>query len=468
MSHAPLLVTLLSVLATGIGLAAASGPQYQHNPQVIKLDLPPAPDSAGSLVTADLDGDGRLDYLVTVPGHLGAYAHDGRKLWVLQVPLVVGGSSESEGLPGHHGAGVQAGDLDGDGRAEVVFLTKDGLLHVVSGASGQEEWQARPPVPAGAERWEHAAIANFRGQGDRDLLLQATNAQGYRVGHYLAAYAASDLRQAKPPLWQRDDFGALAHGPARLADLNGDGRDEVLGFTIVRPDGTLPGWAYPPRSKELAGGASFHIDYLGVANVRPDLPGLEVVLLEEGRNYVALVNLERGVLWHRPGPGREEPQNAAVGNFDPRRPGLEIWCRSRHNTNQTPWVMDARGEVIAEWKMAERAPAGWTDAGVETIWAIDWTGGERQLAAAKERHRSGDVAVFDPITGEFVARFPERADRIYVADVSGDWREEILVLAGSELHIYHNPRPNPRPGQPRLWTQQHYRRSKMNWNYYSP
>ena len=45
---------------------------------------------------------------------------------------------------------------------------------------------------------------------------------------------------------------------------------------------------------------------------------------------------------------------------------------------------------------------------------------------------------------------------------------EIAVVNGSEIHVYHNPAPNPRPNQPRLWEQNHYRRSKMTWNYYSP
>jgi len=90
------------------------------------------------------------------------------------------------------------------------------------------------------------------------------------------------------------------------------------------------------------------------------------------------------------------------------------------------------------------------------------------LCAAKERHKSGDVAIFDPITGKFVRRFSEKADRLYVADVSGDWREELIVLTGQDLHIYHNNSPNPNPDRPRLWTQGHYRRSKATWNYYSP
>jgi hypothetical protein len=285
------------------------------------------------------------------------------------------------------------------------------------------------------------------------------------VGRYVAAYAIQHLDGE--PLWETDRFGALAHGPFRLADLNEDGRDEVCGFTIISPDGTLPGWTYPPIAKRNAGGASFHIDSLFIANVRPDVPGLEVVLLEEGRNYVGIASIRQGMLsWttHE----RQEPQNAAVGEFDPDRAGLEIWCRSRYDRHQRPWVMDSRGVVISRYAMDDVAPEGWTDKGVEEIATVHWTGRSEQLAVAKERHRSGDVGVFEPLTGRFVARFEEAADRLYVADVSGDWREEIIVVNDRELHIYENPAPNPRPDQPRLWHQQHYRRSKMGWNYYSP
>ena len=65
-------------------------------------------------------------------------------------------------------------------------------------------------------------------------------------------------------------------------------------------------------------------------------------------------------------------------------------------------------------------------------------------------------------------RFHEKADRIYVADVAGDWREEIIVVNGKEIHVYQNTARNPRPGERRLWSRQAYRRSKMSWNYYSP
>jgi outer membrane protein assembly factor BamB len=194
------------------------------------MDIPGPESTAEGMIVADLDDGGLMDYLVTVPGHIAAYANDGGKLWVKKTDVSVGAHQETEGLPGSHGPGVQAADVDRDGETEVLYLTRDGALHAVDGSSGREKWKATPPVPEGAQRWEHLIIADFRGKGDRDLLLQATNTRRYRTAPFLAAYRVADLRRRKfRPLWTRDDFAACAHNGARVADLDGDGRDEVLG-----------------------------------------------------------------------------------------------------------------------------------------------------------------------------------------------------------------------------------------------
>ena len=373
------------------------------------------------------------------------------------------GKAERDGLPGNHAPGVQAADVDQDGRTEILFLTRDNTLHIVDARLGVIKWRGELAVPGGAARWEHLVIADFRGHGDRDVLLQATNVEGYRTGRYLAAYAVDDLMRngQATPLWTRDDFAANAHSGARVADLDGDGRDEVLGATIVGPDGELL-FGIPLKG---------HVDSLFVADVRPDLPGLEVVALEEGGgwwygNRIFLYNQER-LIWQT-GFRRREPQNAAIGDFDPERPGLEVWCRSRFDEHQAPFVFDAHGDLIEHYEMDDVAPVGWTSHGVEIIAPVHWTGSAKQLAAAKERYRQGEVAIFDPLSGRFVERFQEQAKRLYVADVSGDWREELVVLNGSALHIYENPEPNPNADRPRLWTESDYRRSKMTWSYYNP
>ena len=55
-----------------------------------------------------------------------------------------------------------------------------------------------------------------------------------------------------------------------------------------------------------------------------------------------------------------------------------------------------------------------------------------------------------------------------MGDLVGDWREEIIVWNGDELHIYGNTAPNPRPKEKRKWTVRNYRRLKQCHNYYSP
>lgn len=456
----PLLLVLLLSASPSFALERL-WPQYQESPFVIEMDIPGPTDTRGGIITADLDGDGRPDFLVSVPGHIAAYTNDGKKLWVLKTAVHVTAQSEKNGLPGHHGPGLQAADIDDDGDTEVLFLTDDSVVHAVDGATGEEEWSALPLVPDDAERWEHLVVANFRGMGDRDLLLQATNRSGYRMGRFLAAFSIADLAVGQTePLWTRDDYLGCAHSGARVADLDEDGRDEVLGATVIGFRGKILF-----RLPELGKGA--HLDAVYAADVRPEFPGIEVVALEERNPNRVFVYGLGGLLWeghHK----HQEPQNAAIGEFDLDRAGLEIWCRSRYDKDQRPFVFDAKGEKIAGYRLNKVKPKGWTASGVEVINKIDWTGEAKQLVVAKERHKRGDVALFDPVTGEFVRRFRTKADRLYVADVSGDWREEIIVQSGSKLRIYFNPDRNPNPGRDRLWVRNAYQRSKMTHNYYSP
>ena len=456
MNRRTLALIALTLVSISITAAYAANP----TPEVIKLDIPAldVEDSAGGIIAADVNNDKKPDYLVTVRGHLAVYDNSGRKLWIKKTDIVVGSQSESQGLPGHHGPGTAAADVDNDGKTEVVYLTKDSTLHIVDGATGRQESSATPPLPKDASRWELAMIADFRGTGkDNDILLQATNKSGYRTGKYLAAYNIDTLLKGGKPLWTTDKFVSCAHNGARLADLNGDGKDEVLGVTILSPAGKLITRAIEGR---------YHADSIFVADVRPELPGLELVMLEEGANQVQVIALT-GPIW-RSHFKKQEPQNAAVGKFKKNSDEIFIWCRSRYNEHQKPFVFDSKGNKVFDYEMDNLAPKSWTASGVEVIHTIDWTGRKQQLACAKERHTSGDVCIFEPLTGKFVLTLPEKADRLYVADTTGDWREEIVVLNGSELHIYTNNAPNPRPNHQRLWKNRNYRRLKQCHNYYSP
>ncbi|OHB81615.1 MAG: hypothetical protein A2W31_14995 [Planctomycetes bacterium RBG_16_64_10] len=57
-----------------LGATAHAAPELNPvRPRVIALDFAVAQAGKGSVVTADCDGDGRMDFVVTAPGHVGAY-----------------------------------------------------------------------------------------------------------------------------------------------------------------------------------------------------------------------------------------------------------------------------------------------------------------------------------------------------------------------------------------------------------
>ncbi|WDP90771.1 MAG: metal-dependent hydrolase [Desulfobacter sp.] len=450
----------------------------------IRLDDMPVNDTGkGGILVYDIDDDSQKDFIITKPGYIGVWNNLGEKIWQINFDILVTRKAEYEGLPGLHAPGLQIGDIDGDGNSEVIVLSKGSKLNILDGKTGNIEKSIYVEPPKGAIQWEHVVLADFRGTGDHDVLLQATGNYSYRLGKYIAAYSWDVLNgNLIESMWSRDDFIPNAHNGARVADLDGDGRDEVLGGTIITPDGIIS------CKIPLEG----HIDYISVADVRPDIEGLEVVALEEGGGWVPFRNRNRffyylNRIYHRLfGTGNhiflyningliwktqfkhQEPQNAAIGNFDVQKEGLEIWCRSRYNTGQKPFIFDSRGNFIAMYKIKDVASDNWTNKGVEVITTIDWTGERRQFCVAKERHKSGNIAIFNGLTGEFIQVFKEKADRLYVADVYGDWREEVIVLNGNELHIYCNGQPNTAPERNRLWSFEYYQRSKMTWNYYNP
>ena len=198
----------------------------------------------------------------------------------------------------------------------------------------------------------------------------------------------------KKPLWTTDRFVSCAHNGARLADLDGDGRDEVLGATIfsARRQAARRGRRVPrPHGQRVRGRRA----------ARPARAGGRAVW-RRGRTTCSSW-ASAGPIW-RSDFRRQEPQNAAVGRFKPGSDEIFIWCRSRYNEHQKPFVFDSRGKKVFDYAMDDVAPAGWTASGVEVIHTIDWTGGRNQLACAKERHTEGDVCLFEPLTGRFVER----------------------------------------------------------------
>ena len=142
----------------------------------IPVSLPGEPSNGrGSPIAADVDGDEQLDILITQPEFIAAYSLTDGKLWEKKTDIWLSKQSESQGLPGRDGPGIQVSDIDGDGQLEVLYLTPANTLEVLSGESGERQQTVElPPVESALGHWEHAIVANFSGDGDSDLLLQAS------------------------------------------------------------------------------------------------------------------------------------------------------------------------------------------------------------------------------------------------------------------------------------------------------
>jgi hypothetical protein len=440
----------LAILCIAVPALAQDAPR-EIAPSLVFPLAQPVDDNLGGILVHDLDNDGQMDYLVTSPGHIGAYGNDGTKLWVSEAPIRLFEFS-------HHPS-LAVGDLDGDGTQDVAFLATDKTIRVLTGTTGEIERTLSDigePIAI--------AIANLRGRGDRELLLQYSQTSVKALNVESGAF-----------LWETDAYKGIEHSPLRQADIDGDGLDEIAGASFIDHDGTLMNdWDLGDTYRGM--------DSIVIADIVPGLP-LEAALAEQrGANSHTVVVNPKTIVYQTLNPWDwEDPDKVCAGNFDPR-PGLEVFNRSSGGDGTTPrsrekefrhelapWVLDAKGDLITKYYLSDAKPAWWTGSGIESIFRIDWDGSELDFIAAKERHKNGAGAVVNPMTGAFIAVFPAKAMRFYVADVSGDYREEaVIVDEDGTVKVFTNPDEPLTKDKPRYWDQQHYRRQKQNWNYYSP
>jgi len=450
----PLHVAALGLLASlAVPLLAQEQPDLPAGVGLREFTLAqPVPGDGGGIFVHDLKGDGLLGFVVTSEGHIGAYDHSGQVLWTRECPIAL--------WPFTHHPSAIAGDLDGDGAEEIAYGTGPRAIVVLDAATGVEERSLTLPRDAVA-----MAVANLRGLGDRDILLQ-----------YSQTHIGAIAGNSGEVLWETEEYRGIEHSPLRQADLDGDGLDEVAGASIIDHDGTrMDAWDL--------GDVYRGMDSFVIADVVPGLP-LEVVLAEQNgsRSHTDVVNADRIVFQALNPWNWEDPDKVAVGDFDPSRPGLEVFNRSSGGDGTTPrsheepyvneeapWVLSATGEVLAKYYVNDAKPEWWTGHGLEEVCRIDWDGDAADEIAAKERHKSGAGAVVDPLTGAFRVVFPGKAVRLYVVDLEGDSREEVVTVDESgTVRVFSDAEPSRGPARPSPWDQQHYRRQKQNWNYYSP
>jgi len=381
----------------------------------------------------DLDGDGAYEYVIKqpdfnvdpyqYPGYwkksedtykLEAYKQDGTLLWRHDM-----GWSIEEGI---WYSPYVVYDIDGDGKAEVITKAGEGdprgpegrvetgpeYLLVLDGKTGKEkgrtEWLSRE----GYENYNYycrnfLAIAYLDGQNPAIIMQRGT--------YTLIKIAALDAKLNRIWYWEAsgDDKRFRGQGAHTLqpADIDGDGRDElVIGSGAIDHDG-----------KAIWCTGLGHPDIMYVADIDPDRPGLEVFYgIEPGRkeNAVCLVDAKTGeIIWGYVGQTKHVHGQGLCADIIADVPGMECYAGEKDGSNY--WLYSAKGELLSKEKLGNLSPA-----------AAYWDADPHKEIVLGGRIRKYKGESYARIEGEIIA----------IADVLGDWREEVIASVDGELRIY--------------------------------
>jgi len=390
----------------------------------------------------DVNGDGAYDFVVKHPAgsvdpgrqvpSKDTYkidAYDGRTgefLWRIDLGWNV-----------NHGiwfSPMVVRDLDGDGRAEVSLRTApyaatreqafDGgkgfvlegpeYVSVYDGATGREiakaDWIERGRPQDWADHTGNRSSRHMLGvaylDGKTPALLVVRGTYGLMK---VDAWTLRNRALTKIWRWTNERQPFKYHGQGqhsiKVGDIDGDGCDEILNGSIAIDNDGRTLW-----STGLGHGDRFYL-----SDINPARPGLEVWYTIEDphpQNGVSLWDARTGELIFGTREPNKDNQIAGglAGDIDPALPGMEVWGDR--------FFFSAAGKPIA----------GSVPPQNELVW---WDGDR-----LRELHSRGAISKWK---GAEIGRTEGSVQ--LVADIVGDWREEIVTFANGQLRIYSTPLP---------------------------
>ncbi|MBP7050136.1 MAG: silent information regulator protein Sir2 [Phycisphaerae bacterium] len=419
-------------------LAANPAPQ-QYRSIALKEDIR----GIATVGIADLDGDGVYDFVVKHPGqgkdpgragpNRGSYKFDGYSgrtgafLWRIDL-----GWNVDMGI---WWTPMVVRDLDGDHRAEVCVRTssyaatsdemlpsgKTGFLldapeylAVYDGATG-EEIDRVPWIELGkVQDWgdntgnrasrHMLAVAYLDGKTPAVLAVRGTYGM-----MKIDAWVLENRKLRKVWRWTNERAPFMYQGQGqhtvKTGDIDADGCDEIInGSLAIDHDG-----------RTLWGTGLGHGDCSYMGDIDPDRPGWEIwYVIEEPhpRNGACLVDARTGqILFGADEPTRDnELSNCMAADIDPTRPGLEL-----------------AGERFYYSSKGVRLPGQAPPQGLVAWWDADLL---REFVGRGNMVKWNEGG-FSPIQGARIEGFV-----VQVADLLGDWREELVTVTLGELRIY--------------------------------
>ncbi|CAM3840945.1 FG-GAP-like repeat-containing protein [Cohnella lubricantis] len=378
------------------------------------------------MLLGDLNGDGRMEIVMVQPDNRQDVRYIPHQTQCLTAFDLEGRLLWQFGTP-DPGAGsqgsdypAQIADIDGDGQLEVLCVMHGSLL-ALHGSTGQVKRSRELPDP---QAHDCLIVANLAGgEYAGDLILK---------DRYRTLWA---LDREWNLLWKHE--GNPGHYPW-VYDFDGDGRDEVMaGYDLLDHDGRLL-WSCQ--------GLDDHADCIWVGDVNGD--GKPEIVV--GGSVTVMYDAKGHELWRY--EGSVESQHIALGRFRPELPGLQIAGLDRLVREDDGkglagkdalFLLDNEGREL--WK-EDRATAGWLTI-AETLGG--WEADAPDYILAYRRGGGVPPTLYDGQMG-IVTQFPLNGYAVH-ADLCGSGTEQVIVYTDETAEIYAS-RPldlrAKRPGAP--------------------
>jgi rhamnogalacturonan endolyase len=402
------------------------------------------------VAVADLNGDGRYDFVIKQPQQIAdpgvwrkstdtfkveAYLHDGTFLWRKDL-----GWNIEQGV---WWSPMIVYDFDGDGRAEVALKTAPTdvdyrnpddhdwpgrvmsgpeYVSILDGMTGKEldraDWPARGDISDWGDSKNNRASRHLIGaaylDGKRPSLLVL---RGTYTLMRVDAYNLNEKKLQKVWSWSGDDEDPNVHGQGmhgmHAADIDGDGRDEIILGSAVLDD----------NGKILWSTGLGHPDGCYVTDIYPDRPGLEIMYgiePDQPKNAICVADARTGqILWGCDHPTTHVHSQGLFGNFDPDSPGFEYYTGEKDRSKH--WTYSVDGKLLSAESLSSLAPT-----------PLYWLDGPLKMIAERDTIRQYN----GPQVGAFEGRI------LAVADILGDWREELITTVPGQLRIYTTTAPS--------------------------
>ncbi len=360
---------------------------------------------------------------------------------------------------------------------EGFVLSGPEYLTVFDGATGLEAETVDYPVPRGDDGllWGDYAMSRIEPGNRVDRFLSAVAyldgksassifARGYYTRTTIAAYDWDGEKLTRrwladsghaPMTNPFDDGPHGVEGPdpewgtlttqgfhsLSAADVDADGKQEIVyGSATLDDDGSLLYSSYDTMPEESAAPGETaklgHGDAMHVGDFDPANEGLEIFTVHEGGVWApygyAMRDAATGeILWG--GYSGRDTGRGMVGDIDPETPGLEAWASLPPNEEGDP-----EGLFTAAGDPLEGLPPS---TNMSILWAADLTTQHISGTATDVLQTPVIEDWRDGVLLEAVGTLANnwtKGNPSLVADVLGDWREELLVRTedSSALRIY--------------------------------